>query len=114
MDYVKLAGNAASLIKKYGKPAKIVRATAGGDAWAPTTTATELDVAVVESDFMAVKRALGTFVEVGDKVGLIAAADVVPTMADKIKIDDVQYSFVSVEPLKPGATTLLYQFVARK
>ena len=112
--YDRLNATAQRLIATYGKAATVIRITKTGTAHAPTTSETPHGCVLVETGW---KLFLipETLVQAGDKTGIISTTlAIAPETADKISIDGERYSFAAVEPLNPGGTTLLYEFVARK
>lgn len=113
-DYTKPQATADRLIEKFGSTGAIRRTTNGGDEWAPTVTTTDY-AAIICTPGYKLENRNATLIQAGDKVGLIAMKDlsITPTMADKVVIEDVAYSFVDLQPLRPAGTTVLYEFHAR-
>lgn len=111
--YGRLEETATRLIAKYGKTATLVKFVESGPAHNPTINESPSDVELVETGYSLTNRN-ETLIQTGDKLGIISTAGLAPELADKIEIDSVRYSFVDVQPLNPGGTVLIYEFVARK
>lgn len=111
--YSRLESTATRLIGSRGKSAVLVRLTTTGPAHNPVTTPVEHDIKLVETGYSMTNRDT-SLVQQGDKLGLISTAGEAPQLSDQIRIDNVLYNFIDVEPLNPGGTTLLYEFHARK
>lgn len=100
-------------IREDGKPATLVRITTGWPAHNPTTTTTTHPCTLLETGYSLTNRN-ETLILVGDKVGIISTdLDVVPQLADKLEIGGSRFNLVDLQPLNPGGTVLLYEFVAR-
>lgn len=113
--YTRLNETARRLIKQRGKLITITRTPKTGDAWNPTEGTPETyDGYVVETGYSLTNRNQ-SLVEQGDKLGVISTEiNIVPAMGDTITFGSDDYRFVDLEPLNPGGTTLLYEFLARK
>lgn len=112
--YDRLNETARRLIEKYGKAATIIRNTSSGPAYAPVLTPVSHGCKLVDIGY---KLTLipQTLIQLGDKMGIISTdLDITPGLPDKLVIDGGQYNFVAVQPLNPGGTTLLYEYLARK
>lgn len=111
--YGRLEVTARRLIDSYGKGASLVRTTTGWPPHNPTTTEATHDCRLVETGYSLTNRN-ATLIQVGDKVGIISTdLDVVPRLADKLVIDGIRHNLIDLQPLNPGGTVLLYEFVAR-
>jgi hypothetical protein len=113
-DYTKPQQTADRLIAKYGATGAIRRSTTSGPSHDPTITETDYPAIICTPGYTLTNRN-ATLIQAGDKVGLIAMKDlsITPTMADKVVIEDVAYSFVDLDPLRPAGTTVMYEFIAR-
>lgn len=117
--YARLETTARRLLSAYGYSATLVRAGAAtGPSHAPApTTPQAIGCFVVETSAQfGTLRTEGT-VQDGDVFGLMSTEltpTAVPTLADKLVLGGYSYSFVKLEPLRPGGQTLLYQFHIRR
>ena len=111
--YDRLKSTAERLIGQYGRPCALVRQTQSGPDYDPVVTESTYTVQALETGYSLTSRN-DTLVQVGDKLGLISTADEAPRFDDKIEIDGDRYSFVDLQPLNPGGTTLLFEFQARR
>lgn len=112
--YDRLNATARRLIGTYGKAASVVRMTKSGPAHAPVLTPVSHGCVLVETGW---KLTLipATLIETGDKMGIISTTiTIAPDTADKLQIEGQRYNFVAIEPLNPGGTTLLYEYLARR
>lgn len=117
--YNRLETTARRLLAGYGVAATLYRAAAPtGPAHNPgNATPQAIGCFVVETSAQfGTYRTEGEVLQ-GDIVGLLSTElvpTVVPAVADKLSISGVTYSFIRLEPLRPGGQTLLYQFHVRK
>jgi len=113
--YDRLRATAIRLIADKGQAATIVRTTTSGPAHDPTTTETKHTCKLVETGYSLTNRS-DTLVQAGDRVGLISPdlAITLDRLSDKLEIGGARYQFIDLQPLAPGGTVLLYEFVARK
>lgn len=111
--YLRLEATARRLIAAYGKDAVVVREEVSGPPHAPVITPVSYPCKLVDTGYSITNRD-GTHIQTGDKVGIIStAAEVEPALQDRIRIDEVEYRFVDLQPLNPGGLTLLFEYVAR-
>lgn len=110
--YQRMESTAKRLIAEYGKAATLVRFSESGPPHDPVITETSYPVTFVETGYSLTNRN-ETLIQVGDKLGLISTAGEAPDFADKIEIGGDRYNLVDLQPLNPGGTVLLYEFVAR-
>lgn len=121
--YERLQATAERLIEQFGKPAKIVRKTdaANPDPWNPGSNSFNpdagpsevFDCILVETGYSISDR-LQSEIQTGDKMGIISTLiDTVPTEDDVLR-DGEDYQIVEINPLNPGGTTLLYEYLARR
>lgn len=112
--YGNLKATAERLIAQYGKAAVLLRTTLSGPAHDPVETTVEHACTLVETGYSLTNRS-DTLILAGDKVGIISTdLAVVPDKADKLRIGGDDYSLVDLQPLDPGGTVLLFEFVARR
>lgn len=115
--YDRLEATAQRLIDKYGFTAEIVREGAPtGPPHNPQPGApTRHDCRMVEIEYSLTNRDT-TLVLQGDKLGIISTAglSILPTKDDDLDIGGDVFHFVDLQPLRPGAKTLLYEFHARR
>jgi len=115
-DYASLRDNVATkLIKDFGKPAIVLMpGDDTGDPYNPQNLPDiERSVTLIETGY-SLKDRDASLIQVGDKMGLIAAEGFTPKLDHKIIIGGETYQFVDVQPLNPGGTDMLFNFVARK
>src|SRR5690606_9894996 len=110
-----LKATAVRLIADKGQAAVIVRTTTSGPPHNPVTVETDHACMLVETGYSLTNRS-DTLVQAGDKVGLISpdVAVTLDRLSDKLEVGGTRYQFVDLQPLSPGGTVLLYEFVARK
>jgi hypothetical protein len=111
--YGNLQATASRLIAQYGKTGAIVRNVRSGPPHAPVMTPTAYPCQLVDIGYD-LQRIPQTQIQFGDKVGILSVdLAVVPTADDLIQIDGLNYRFVAFQPLNPGGTVLLYEYIAR-
>lgn len=113
--YDRLQATATRLIADKGQAAVLVRTSTSGPAHDPTVTTTEHACTLVETGYSITNRT-DSLVQKGDKVGLLSV-DLAVTpdrLSDKLEIGGTQYQLIDLQPLSPGGTVLLYEFLARK
>lgn len=111
--YSQMADMARELIRQYGKLADLLRDEETGPPYNPVVETNEYQVIMVETGYSMTHRN-ETLVQSGDKLGIISPSGTEPLLSDRIRVDDIEYSFVDVEPLNPGGTKLLFEFHARR
>lgn len=112
--YTRLEATARRLIAKYGKDAAVIRWTTSGPPHAPVVTESSHACKLADIGYSLTNRN-ETLILAGDKVGIMSTdLDIVPTLADKLRIDGEDYSVVDVEPLNPGGLTLIYEYHCRR
>jgi hypothetical protein len=117
MNYPSLAATAARLVAQYGKSVTLRRPGAGtfDPVTGQTTPGTPTDSAVkaAEVGYEANERD-GTMVRAEDRRFLIAAAGILqPASSDRLLVGSADLAIVTVEPLEPGPTPLLYTVQCR-
>lgn len=113
-NYASSQATAERLIESFGQSASIRRVALSGDSWAPTQTNTDHACTVVVLDYSHAERA-GTSVQSKDRKVLVSTdgLSIEPTPADKFILGAVVYEIVTVKPLNPGGTVVLYELQAR-
>lgn len=117
-DYERLKVNVAEKqIKRFGKVVQIITpgANTGTDYDPVYGDATESDVYFLETQWK-MSDAQKTLVQVGDKLGIISTeGGLVPDqLINTINIGGEVFQLIVVQPLQPGAITMLYYIAARK
>lgn len=112
-DYSGLKATAERLIARFGQSATLVKTTTSGPDYDPTTTTSESDITLVETDYSMTNRN-ETLVQAGDKIWIVSTDGLEPKLEDKIKLGGVTYYPQDVQPLNPGGTTLMFTVHARK
>lgn len=110
-DYSNLKATADRLIARFGKPATLISFTSSGPDFDPVITETETAITLVETGYSLTNRN-ESLVQAGDKIWLVQAA-AAPSLSDKIELDGTRYNMVDIQPVAPGATTLLFEVQAR-
>jgi len=110
-DYSNLKATADRLIARFGKTATLVTFTTSGTDYDPVITETDTSITLVELNYSLTNRN-ESLVQTGDKIWLVQAA-AAPSSSDKIELDGTRYSMVDIQPVSPGATTLLFEVQAR-
>lgn len=112
-NYASSQATADRLIAHFGQAGVIRRTTSTGDAWNPTQTSTDYDCTLVVLDYSTTEKN-GTLIQAKDRKVLIATdgLTIEPTDADKLVIGSAVYSIVSVKPLSPAETVILYEVQA--
>jgi len=114
-DYTASRSTAARLIANFGQSASIRRLTNGGsDTWAPTQTPADTTVTCVVTDYAHRERD-GTRIQAKDRKVYVSALDlaITPTPGDKFVLGAMVYDIISVGPLEPGGTVILFELQVR-
>lgn len=115
-DYSRSVATANRLIDRFGQTGYIVRrGSATGDEWNPTFAAdAEHACRLVETDYTA-REIDGTLILASDKKLLVAVSGltITPAPSDRVKVGGANYEIVSVMPLQPGGTVILYEIQGR-
>ena len=108
---------ASDMVNKFGKAITLIRVTEGTyDLTSGTTTNTEVlsSINCVVTEFTSYDFVNGLAVQ-GDKKVIIAAQDVaIPSLADKLTVDGVTYSIVSIGSTSSGELDAIYTLQARR
>ena len=116
MDYVNLRLTAQRLIRDNGKNISVCIQTV--DYTTGLKTETTKTIHAVETEYN-LKEMSGSSVQEGDRKLLLSALDAsgnvytAPTLADRIKIGNEYYKIVTIYPISPGNTTLMYEVFIR-
>lgn len=123
MDYNSIAQRALAQIKRAGIAVTISRETAESfDPGTGTYTGATMTDYSADGVIQAPNRENtggrfgdGTMVQAGDKFILLAASGltITPKPGDKITVNAVAYSIVTVMAVEPGGVALLYRILAR-
>ncbi|BAQ18315.1 hypothetical protein [Methyloceanibacter caenitepidi] len=119
-DYAKSEATAQRLIAKFGQAGAIRRVTGSNDPgtpWDPsddTETTTDYDCTLVVLEYGKMEVD-GTLILATDRKVLVSTAGmtVEPLVSDKLVIGSDVYEIVTVKPLNPGGTVLLWEVQAR-
>ncbi|SOC45758.1 hypothetical protein SAMN05892877_117147 [Rhizobium subbaraonis] len=114
-DYARARSTAERLIAKFGQVGAIRRMTASGPSYDPTLTPVDYPCTLVDLDID--ERTIdGTLIMRGDRMVYLSTAGlgIVPELSDKVMIGDVEHAVVSVQPLQPAGTVVMWQIIARK
>ena len=113
-DYAASQATAARLIANFGQAGSIRRVTNTGDAYSPTQATADTAVTCVVTDYAHRERD-GTYIQARDRKVYVSALDlaITPTPADKFVLGAMVYDIVSVGPLEPGGTVVLFELQVR-
>ena len=114
-DYVAARATAARLIANFGQAATIRRVTNGGsDNWNPTQSTADTAVTCVITDYAHRERD-GTSIQARDRKVYVSALDlaITPNPGDKFVHGAMVYDIISVGPLEPGGTVILFELQIR-
>lgn len=116
-DYSRPRATADRLIAKFGQVGAIRRTvTTGGDPWNPgsgTTETTNYPATLVMLDYEA-REVDGSLIRATDKKVLVSAdVSVEPAESDQLVVGGTALEIVSVKPLSPAGTVVLYEVQAR-
>jgi len=115
-DYTKTREKANSLIVKFGMPLIVRRAqTDSTTPWNPEELShTDYPGYGVVTEFNR-REVDGTLVQTGDKKVLLSAEDlqIAPETSDLVVVDGVEYKIVTINPLSPAGTVVLYELQIR-
>lgn len=117
-NYGRSQTTALRLITKFGQDVTIQRkVTSPANPWDPssgTTTSTDYAAKAVVSEF---KQGLidGEAIKYGDKNVIVAAKglDVEPVTTDALIVSGITYTIVSINPVSPAGTVIVYEIQAR-
>ena len=115
-DYAKSAATADRLITRFGQAATLIRQVQiGGTDWNPTLADQSRDCTIAVLDYEN-REIDGTRIQTGDKKVLVSAVGLSPepTTVDRIAISGEEHSVMSVKPLSPAGTVVLYEVQARR
>lgn len=117
-DYAGIRADVAEpLIKQFGRTAYITgEGEPTGPEWNPQPGEPIREpVSFVQTRYSMTNRN-DSLVQVGDVMGIISTeGGFVPDKSKhKIEIDGEVYSFIDVQPLRPGPVVMLYKFQSRK
>ena len=108
-DYVRTKATAERLIGKFGQSATLRQVTNSGDSWAPTQTATDTTIIVVDLNER-MRDSSGTLEGQTRRTLLVStSAGVEPGKGDKVLIGGKEHEVSEVRPLAPGGTVILYE-----
>lgn len=117
--HLRLAKTAQRLIKTHGRSASLIMPAqaATPDPFNPFAATTETpetlvaDVIVVLTNYES-SEVDGVQIQAQDRQALLAG-NVAPNAAMRLRLDDVNYSIVSVNSVKPADTTMLHKLQLR-
>lgn len=116
-DYSRMVRTANRLIARFGQSAAIRRTTVDmSDPLEPgDPVTTDHACTAVVTDYTMQERA-GTLIKATDRKIIVSTAGVTitPKISDKLVVGDEVYSLVTIDPLNPGGTLLLWQMQARR
>ena len=108
--YTQMAATALRLLQSYGKTVTLIRGY--GDNKDPVT-GVEVETDYEELETTGILKLYesslidGTRIKVTDRE-LVVSTEQAPTMADKVKINDVYWSILSVRPVNPAGVPVVY------
>lgn len=113
---IPLRGVASKLMARFGGEATFRRVVNGAyNATTGATAETTTDTAIrgVLQDVR--KQEVGGMVQAGDKMMMVAAADLptVPTIADRIVVSDRSLQIIKVTTIEQDNTDILYEIILR-
>lgn len=114
-DYAKSRAVAEKLIAKFGQTGAIRRDAKYGSDRNPTITTTDYPCKLVDLDYDETKID-GTLIKRGDRMVYMSTEglSIVPSTSDKAVIASVAHAIVSVKPLSPGGTVVMWAVQARR
>lgn len=116
-NYARSAATASRLIARFGQSASIVRSTAGnGPAYDPgEPTETTYACTLVVLDYTNSERD-GTLILAGDKKVYLSTSglSIEPSLADKISVNGEAHNIISIKPLNPAGTVVMYEIQIRR
>lgn len=104
-----LTSVATRIINRYGRTATILRRTTTGPAHNPTITEVSHSATVALLNYTSEERA-GTLIAETDLKAIVSIEGlaIVPTVSDKLKIDDLDYAVHAVHPIQTNGTAHFY------
>lgn len=116
-DYTRPRATAARLLERFGQTGVIRRLTQGaGEPHNPGPAVPADHPCTFVVDIYKTFERDGTLIKAGDKKVLVKAEGlaIAPTTSDKIIIAGEVHTIVSVEPLSPAGTVVMYTVQARR
>jgi hypothetical protein len=112
-DYARARATAERLIAKFGMAGSIQRQTNTGPAYDPTVITTDYPCTLVVLEYED-RQIDGTLIRSTDKLIYLSTEGlaITPTEADRVIASDT-YSIVSLKPLSPAGTVLMWEIQAR-
>lgn len=117
-DYTKTRDTAERLLTRFGAAGVIRRITVtGGDPWNPgsgTPTTVNHAATMVVTDYAA-REIDGTVILATDRKVLVSTSglSITPATSDLVVLDGQTLAIVSVKPLKPAGTVVMYELQCR-
>jgi len=114
-DYARARSTAERLIARFGQSGAIQRIVNSGPSYDPVQTTTDYACTLVDLD-VDERNIDGTLIQRGDRMVYLSTAglSIVPVLSDKVLIGGVLHAIVSVQPLQPAGTVVMWQIIARK
>lgn len=115
-DYAKMRTTAERLIARFGRSAELRRAKAHGPAYDPTIGPDDYCPVTVVLGEYAVKEIDGTLIKAEDRKVTMSTEGVTitPETSDRLLIGSTLYDIVTIKPLEPGGTVLLWKMQVRR
>jgi len=108
-NYERTKATAERLIARFGGPATLRKLTATGPDYAPTLTATDTTITVVDLS-QRLRDAGGVLVGQSLRTLYVStAAGVTPEKGDKVVIGGTEHEISEVRTLAPGGTTVMWE-----
>jgi hypothetical protein len=113
-DYERSRAAAERLIARFGQAASLRRTTASGADYDPALTVEDFPCLLVDLDHRE-RRIDESSIRQDDRMVYLSAAglSVTPTLADRLLIGGAEHAIVSVQPLSPDGTIIVWQLQVR-
>ncbi len=109
--YDEMTAFSSEMITEFGFTATLIRSVKSGTDEDPEYSDTEIDVTIAIMDF-SWGLVDGTQIKAGDrKIYMTAATE--PTTADKLRISGKDNAIITVKPLAPAGTAVMYEVQVR-
>lgn len=107
-------GVAWRLICHFGYKTKLIRHEESGPEYDPVTECKEYDVMAVEPWNISQEFRNDSFIQVGDRHGLISTELEHPRHNDTIVLTGEEFVIQELQPLAPAGRVVMYEFIARR
>lgn len=114
-NYARSKATAERLIRRFGQTVTLTVISTTGPGYNPTVTETDHSLQAAVLDYK-INEIDGTLVQRTDRKVLVSTegATVTPSTANKITIGGAEHAILSVKPLNPGGTVVMWELQTRK